>query len=223
MEIDKQAIGKRIRSIRLGEGKNTREFGEMFTPHASDSIVSRWESGKSIPNNERLKKIAELGNMSVDDLLSPPLESLIKQYLDEIMAFEIKQGDQKYKILYDPDDKANLIQYLLRQDYEGLTLDYGVRYEVKEQTEKYLNKRIELSKFFPFTNDNAKLYSFEELWKTIRKIDEYFKADSIESKETDSFLKDDQIRQGLSPELYHKIRVAFENLSDELRSIDIID
>ena len=77
MKVDKKEVGKRIERIRRSSGKNMREFGELINSHLklpldtspSDSIVSRWEKGKSIPNNERLKAIAEIGNITVDELL----------------------------------------------------------------------------------------------------------------------------------------------------------
>lgn len=71
--MSRKFISQRIKIIRLSLGKNKREFGEIFDPPASDSIVSRWEADKSIPNAERLKKIADLGNISVDELLADPV------------------------------------------------------------------------------------------------------------------------------------------------------
>lgn len=66
-EINKKRkiIGERIRVIRNELGLTMNEFGKKFTPPASDSIVSRWERGVSSPNNERLKRIAEIGNISM--------------------------------------------------------------------------------------------------------------------------------------------------------------
>lgn len=69
-DVRQKEIGSRIRIIRKELGLTMKEFGEKFDPIASDSIVSRWERGISSPNNERLKKIAELGNMSVMFLTS---------------------------------------------------------------------------------------------------------------------------------------------------------
>ena len=62
--IHKKKVGERIRAIRTELGLTMKEFGEKFDPPASDSIVSRWERGISKPNNERLKAIAELGDIS---------------------------------------------------------------------------------------------------------------------------------------------------------------
>lgn len=67
--IDKVQVGRRIRNIRINQKMTMKKFGEMFTPIASDSIVSRWERGISLPNNQRLKEIADLGNTSTNYIL----------------------------------------------------------------------------------------------------------------------------------------------------------
>ncbi|MFD1416846.1 helix-turn-helix domain-containing protein [Oceanobacillus jeddahense] len=69
-ELQKKKIGSRIRVIRNELGLTMKEFGEKIDPPASDSIVSRWERGKSLPNNERLNAIAELGNVSISYLIT---------------------------------------------------------------------------------------------------------------------------------------------------------
>ncbi|MEL3749075.1 helix-turn-helix transcriptional regulator, partial [Staphylococcus haemolyticus] len=75
MDIDKLEVGKRIKNIRLNKSKNLREFGELISKNLkedkniSDSIVSRWEKGVSIPSAKRLKEIANIGNVSVNYLL----------------------------------------------------------------------------------------------------------------------------------------------------------
>lgn len=50
-------------------GKNQTEFGNMFDPPAPKGAVSRWEHGGS-PNKKRLKKIADLGGVSVEFLVN---------------------------------------------------------------------------------------------------------------------------------------------------------
>jgi len=61
--------GAKIRLIRKEKGLTLKQFGELFSPPASDSIVSRWERGESSPNNARLKRIADLGGVTVKDLM----------------------------------------------------------------------------------------------------------------------------------------------------------
>lgn len=62
-------IGTRIKAIRINLGLTMEEFGNKFDPVANKSLVSKWESGKSLPNNERLKRISELGNVTMTYLL----------------------------------------------------------------------------------------------------------------------------------------------------------
>lgn len=77
--MDKSSIdvGLRIKKIRKKEGKTLEEFGELFSPPASKSIVSRWENGKSIPNVKRLQRLSEIANCSVDEILYGTLEENI--------------------------------------------------------------------------------------------------------------------------------------------------
>ncbi|MEB6292245.1 helix-turn-helix domain-containing protein [Mammaliicoccus sciuri] len=62
------AVGKRIRSIRLKHGMSMTEYGKLID-NVKSGVVSNWENGKQIPNKLRLKKIAKLGNITVDELL----------------------------------------------------------------------------------------------------------------------------------------------------------
>ena len=83
------AIGNRIKLIRLENQMNTREFGEKID-NTSDSIVSRWENGKSLPNAQRLKMIADLGGLSISELLQGKPKGLSQYSTDELLQ-EIKR------------------------------------------------------------------------------------------------------------------------------------
>ncbi|MGV3010705.1 helix-turn-helix domain-containing protein [Streptococcus pluranimalium] len=65
--IDKKVVGLRIKSIRQEKGMTLEEFGKLFG--AGKGLVSRWENGLSLPNAERLKSIAKIGDMTVNQLL----------------------------------------------------------------------------------------------------------------------------------------------------------
>ncbi|WP_274516991.1 helix-turn-helix domain-containing protein [Staphylococcus sp. OJ82] len=56
--------------MRQSIGLTMEDFGKKFTPNAHKSLVSKWEKGQSQPSVERLKKIAEIGDVSVDYLIS---------------------------------------------------------------------------------------------------------------------------------------------------------
>lgn len=53
-------VAREIRQVRQSLGLTMKEFGELFKPIADNSIVSRWEKGKSVPNAIRLHKIKKL-------------------------------------------------------------------------------------------------------------------------------------------------------------------
>lgn len=61
------ALGQRIKEIRINLGVTMEEFGKLLD--ASKGNVSMWESGKVTPNNLRLKAIADIAGISVDELL----------------------------------------------------------------------------------------------------------------------------------------------------------
>ncbi|MGT2834850.1 helix-turn-helix domain-containing protein [Streptococcus hyointestinalis] len=66
--VNKKAVGARIRKIRLEKGMTLEEFGKLMG--ADKGIVSRWENGTSVPKAERLKTVAKLGDMTVEELLN---------------------------------------------------------------------------------------------------------------------------------------------------------
>lgn len=80
--MNKSDIGKRIKNIRLQHGLSMSEFGESID-NVKSGVVSNWENGKQIPNNRRLKSIAEKGNCSIPFLLYGSYDELIKSLVVE--------------------------------------------------------------------------------------------------------------------------------------------
>ncbi|GGA98749.1 XRE family transcriptional regulator [Macrococcus hajekii] len=68
MEVDKKNLGNTIKNIRLKLGMTMEEFGKKIN-FANKSVVSKWEQGTSIPSAERLKIIADLSGLTVEELL----------------------------------------------------------------------------------------------------------------------------------------------------------
>lgn len=62
-------LANNIKKIRKDLGLTMEEFGKKFKHEAHKSIVSKWEKGLTKPSNERLKEIADLGNISINQLL----------------------------------------------------------------------------------------------------------------------------------------------------------
>lgn len=82
--VDPKKVGYRIREIRKELGLSMAAFAEKIDNKSKSGTVSNWETGKNLPNNERLKKIAEIGKISIDELL---LGSIREQIFDIISRY----------------------------------------------------------------------------------------------------------------------------------------
>lgn len=67
-------LGDRIKEVRLKDGYTMEKFGELL--NTSKGTVNNWEKGRNEPNRENLKKIAEIGFVSIDYLLNGSLDIL---------------------------------------------------------------------------------------------------------------------------------------------------
>lgn len=96
MKNNKEVLGQRIKLIRIKNGMTLEEFGKQIL-NANKSIVSKWERGNTIPNNERLAKIAEIGNVTIEYLLSEnPFDNLSPE---EKQYFEKGQRQSAYNVI----------------------------------------------------------------------------------------------------------------------------
>lgn len=93
--MDRKKVGQRIRSIRLQMGQDQETFGSKnFKPKTvSKAAVSRWETGDTLPNSQRLKKIAELGDITVSELLNGSLNDLIDETADYVYSIYLRYFD----------------------------------------------------------------------------------------------------------------------------------
>ena len=103
MKIDKKEVGRRIRQIRISKFCTLEEFGKLFK--ASKSNVSEWEKGKVLPNKERQKKLAELGRITVNELLY----GNTKKDVEEIFQWLMKL----------PKDDVNKLIARVKLEFEG--------------------------------------------------------------------------------------------------------
>lgn len=163
MEVNKKQVGQRVKSIRLSLGKNLGEFGKLVGG-ASDSIVSRWEKGVSIPNNKRLKKIAELGNISIDQLLYGNFEeylhvltkNTVLRFMDENSIETTESNYLRYiKSIYwyinftkERDKNSFDEEFFIRKIMYHLEIEFGLgNRDLDSLTQYAYNKLIEASEF----------------------------------------------------------------------------
>jgi len=75
LSIDKKKLGSRIKEIRVNEKDTLESFSQKINKYSGGVIksgksnVSRWEKGENIPNDITLKTIADIGKMTVTELL----------------------------------------------------------------------------------------------------------------------------------------------------------
>lgn len=60
-----KSLGRQIANIRFKKKMTLEEFGKLFNPPASHSLVSRWERNINKPNRQRLKRLSELGDIEL--------------------------------------------------------------------------------------------------------------------------------------------------------------
>lgn len=121
MEINKNDVGFRISNIRKRLGLTQELFGKKIN-QAHKSLVSKWEKGQSLPNNERLKLIAELGGITVDKLLYGDMDQILSNILNSrfteiVHSFENNEDEldvKLYDFLIKNEDriKQNIIEFL---------------------------------------------------------------------------------------------------------------
>lgn len=75
--VDKKAVGRRINKIRISKACTLEEFGNILK--AGKSNVRKWEIGEVLPNKEMQKKLAKMGNMTVNELLYGDIEKDIEE------------------------------------------------------------------------------------------------------------------------------------------------
>ena len=90
ININKNAVGSRIKQIRLNKGYTLEAFGKLFG--VSKSNVLKWEQGQSLPNKERLASISKIADMSVNELLYGSMDEFIENNFPAIHEYQTGQS-----------------------------------------------------------------------------------------------------------------------------------
>ena len=99
--IDKKAVGRRIREIRISKACTLEKFGNILK--AGKSNVRKWEIGFTLPNKERQKKIAKMGKITVNELLYGNTKKDIQELYEQII--KLPKDDVKTLL-------TNVVNYL---------------------------------------------------------------------------------------------------------------
>ena len=66
--MNAKTFGEMLRKYRVSQGLTLQDIGLMVEPPADKSTVSKWESGKYLPNLGRLSMLAEILKIDVNEV-----------------------------------------------------------------------------------------------------------------------------------------------------------
>ena len=100
MFLDKKEVGQRILQIRKKYGYSMQKFGEIID-NAPKGSVNSWEKGVNLPNEKRLKQIATLGNMTLNELLYGSFNEYVDKLVGEKLGIQFPEefSDMFYQLL----------------------------------------------------------------------------------------------------------------------------
>ncbi|EIT2383618.1 helix-turn-helix transcriptional regulator [Enterococcus faecalis] len=166
---DPKAVGLRIKEIRFKLGYSMAEFARHIDDKAKSGTVSNWETGKNLPNNKRLKRIAELGDVSLLYLLKG--EKTIVDLSDKEkleLSIQLKKTATSYN--------------KIRDDYVQAVIDYFNDNVFSDMNDEEI---ILIGRLITFINEMGK-ESVNSLEFLIRLINRANKEDELNS---DTFKK----------------------------------
>lgn len=147
--IDQIQIGQRIKNIRINLGKTMEDFGNILL--TSKGTVNNWEKGRNLPNKDNLKSIADLGGLSVEEVLYGPVRSFISRVaieeIDRLEQERIKNGDR----MLTPSIKKVWLEQVITAELETeknstAPFDYA---EIAESVKRYLSAMDDFAYLMP--------------------------------------------------------------------------
>lgn len=88
-------IGKQIKLFRIEKGLSQEELASLL--HISRQTISKWENGNSVPDADMLVRIADLLDVTVNDLLKTKGEELNNMVNKEDLSSLTKELARKNK------------------------------------------------------------------------------------------------------------------------------
>lgn len=92
--MQKEAFGKLLIILRKEKGLSQKEMAERLS--VSTSAVSKWENGKNLPDMIMISSIADILQVSCDELHNPE-KTLEKLANPELKRKDIEEGDKENK------------------------------------------------------------------------------------------------------------------------------
>ncbi|WP_162921691.1 DUF3850 domain-containing protein [Listeria costaricensis] len=100
--LEKEKFGNSINELRLAKGLTLEEFGALFNPSATPSIVSKWERGISLPAPEQMAIILQMFGKRLRNSIDIHELKIAPRYFKDILyqhkRFENRINDRNYKV-----------------------------------------------------------------------------------------------------------------------------
>lgn len=102
--MDANTTGRFIAELRKQKGYTQKELAEKLM--VTDKAISRWETGKGLPDTSLLKPLGDILGVSVGELLSGKIieEAQMKEQTDKIILDSLKYSSRMF---------ANMINLVL--------------------------------------------------------------------------------------------------------------
>ena len=177
----------------------------------SKASVNNWEKGVNLPNKQRLKKIAELGGITVNELLYGDMKNFISSYFDE----RISENQEKAKGSF-YGSMLNDSEYIQSVKKDFL---YKVQfYELNHADTEALNKLIDESIYAvmrgeEYTNEGAFALAKNRLHDTVQQLEEFFHEVVREGGKNRIT---PNIKNGLDPVILENLKLIFNHAENEV-------
>ncbi|HEM4225075.1 helix-turn-helix domain-containing protein [Streptococcus suis] len=207
-------VGERIKQIRLSLGESMEKFGERF--ETSKGTVNNWEKGRNLPNKENLKKISELGQMTVNELLYGNVNNLIESILLGFEFYSFADENKKKRVF-------ELVQKEVKDFPHLFTSDYN-----DELIEKISDIVVDIINGLDGTNESALRASYEAF--SVSGIEDMFyrtvTTSEIEIRYNYSLMMYQKnyklkkiLREGMDEQLYKKLEFVHKQAEAEVTKI----
>ncbi len=224
--IDTKEVGKRIKSIRLNLSSkkvSLEEFGRLFDPVATKATVSKWERGQYLPNNERLFKIAEIGNVTTDYILfGKQLNGYGKRIEDLRKAEKLTQ------------EELGRILSPMKSEEEIAAIEnevYFPKYEELKQLAEKLNSTVHFIAFAISRRQSVHSLTDYDVYKKLDTTENLLQASDLKNDDlidSDMFfyqMNDIRLKQIDNPDYYNSVAklitlINQENIDEVLKNLE---
>lgn len=155
--LDVKAIGEYITFLR--EKHNLTQYELADKLYVTHQAVSKWETGKSLPNIEVMLALTKLFNITIDELLlckeaeNQDFKYLLENYPRNYVVYQLVKQNLKVKI--------EEVLYLLSDEERGIVLNHIINN----------NLTCDIDNLLPYLNKNERILILNSIIDKKIKID----------------------------------------------------